>query len=358
MASRLIDFRPSHVRDKLGTKSKVCLLSSRTILNALKDEPLMIMACNIRIKHVVPGIMRAAQDLDAVIAFEIAKSEGGLDGGYTGFIPQLFWETIISYAEEIGYTKPFFIHGDHITIKNQSEQEIESSRKLIDAELKAGFTSFCIDASFNEVPDNIRITTDLAKPLTSQDVGLEVEVGEITHVGKEGRLSTVEESVNFISGLVHNGIKPNLLAVYNGSKHGNYRTGEEVHIDLKRTKEIADAIRPFGVAIAQHGITGTPIHLLEQFVYHGIRKGNVGTEWQNVAHAHLPKDLLDNMKKWAEEKGENIKMATKPFLNDINSIPKENIERCETQAYKEAKAFITAFHARGSASLLEKKLHQ
>lgn len=356
MSSRLIDFRPPHVRDKLGAKSKVCLLSSRTILNALKDEPLMIMACNIRIKHVVPGIMKAAQELDAVVAFEIAKSEGGLAGGYTGFVPKTFWEMIISYAEETGYTKPFFIHGDHITIKNQSDQEVEGSRSLIDAELKAGFTSFCVDASFNEVPDNIRITTDLAKPLMPEDVGLEVEVGEITHVGKEGRLSTVEESVEFISGLVQNGIKPNLLAIYNGSKHGNYHAGEAVHIDLKRTGEIANAIRPFGVAIAQHGITGTPIHLLEQFVNHGIRKGNVGTEWQNVAHAHLPKDLLSRMKKWAEEKGENIKMATKPFLNEINSIPQKNIEQCQKQAYEEAKAYIKAFRAEKSASFLEKKL--
>src|SRR3989338_4610663 len=127
----LLDFKPRHIRNKLGANSKVCLLSSRTILDALKDHELMVMACNIRIKHVVPGIMRAAQELDAVVAFEIAKSEGGLEGGYTGFTPQTFWDTIIGYAEEAGYTKPFFIHGDHITIKNQTPEEIESSRKLI-----------------------------------------------------------------------------------------------------------------------------------------------------------------------------------------------------------------------------------
>ena len=354
--NNLLDFRPRHIRSKLGAHSKVCLLSSRTILDALKNEELITMACNIRIKHVVPGIMKAAQELDAVVAFEIAKSEGGLDGGYTGFVPQTFWDMITGYAEETGYTKPFFIHGDHITIKNKTQEEIESSRKLIEAELKAGFTSFCVDASFNEIPDNIRITTDLAKPLMKEEVGLEVEVGEITHVGKEGRLSTVEESVQFISGLVKNGIKPNLLAVYNGSKHGNYRPGEEVHIDLNRTKEIYDAVKSYGVSIAQHGITGTPKPLLGQFTKHGIRKGNVGTEWQNVAHRNLPKDLMDRMKKWAEENGQNIKMATKPFLEEINSISKEDAQRCIDGAYREAKEFIFAFNAKDSASLLAKKL--
>jgi len=305
---------------------------------------------------VVAGIMKAAQEEDAVVAFEIAKSEGGLEGGYTGFTPKSFWEMLIHYAEKGGFTKPFFIHGDHITVKNQSKEEIESSRKLIDAELKAGFTSFCIDASFNEIPDNTKITTELAKPLMKEDVGLEVEVGEITHVGKEGRLSTVEESVEFISGLHKNGIKPSLLAVYNGSKHGNYRAGEEVHIDLKRTKEIYEAVKPYGVSIAQHGITGTPVNLLDQFRFHGIRKGNVGTNWQNVAHACLPEELMERMKKWAQENNQNIKMATKPFLEEINSIPQKYTDKCTEQAYKEAKAFIRAFNAKGSASLLAKKL--
>lgn len=356
MSAKLLDFRPPHVRGKLGADSKVCLLSSKTILNALENEELLVMACNIRIKHVIPGIMKAAQEQDAVVAFEIAKSEGGLDGGYTGFVPQTFWDTVVGYAEEVGYTKPFFIHGDHITIKNQTSEEIEGSRKLIEAELKAGFTSFCVDASFNEVPDNIRITSDLAKVLMKEDVGLEVEVGEITHVGKEGRLSTVEESVEFISGLNKNGIKPKLLAIYNGSKHGNYKAGEEVHIDLKRTQEVYEAVKPYGVSIAQHGITGTPLQLLNQFTKHGIRKGNVGTNWQNVAHATLPPELLDKMKAWAKDNNKDLKMATKAFLKDINSIPKANVEKCVQKAYEEAKAFIQAFNAKGSASLLAKKL--
>ena len=354
MPKTLFDVRPDHVKGKLG-KSKTCLLSSKTILTSLIDEPLMIMACNIRIKHVIPGIMQAAQELDAIVGFEIAKSEGGFQG-YTGFTPKTFWDTIIEHAEETKFTKPFFIHGDHITIKDKSEKEFNEAKELIEAELEAGFTSFCVDASFNEVSDNIAITCKLSKPLMQCNVGLEVEVGEITHVGKEGRLSTVEESIEFISGLKAEGVNPNLLAIYNGSKHGNYQKGEAVHIDLKRTKEIADAIRPFGVRIAQHGITGTPVHLLSQFVDHGIRKGNVGTNWQNIAHAHLPKELLSEMKAWAEKNGKNIKEATKPFLKEVNTIPKTNRESCKQQAYQEAKNYIKAFRAEGSASLLAKKL--
>ncbi len=53
-------------------------------------------------------------------------------------------------------------------------------------------------------------------------------------------------------------------------------------IDLKRTKEIADVIEPYGVTIAQHGISGTPLDKVSTFRKYGIRKGNVATLFQNV----------------------------------------------------------------------------
>ncbi len=121
--AKLLDLRPEHVRDKLGNKSKVCLLNSHDIFRAIRDEKVIIMACNTRIKHVIPGIMRAAEELDAIVAFELAKSEGDLKGGYTGMTPDIFFDTVVGYAEKVGFSKPFFIHGDHITTKNTSMEE-------------------------------------------------------------------------------------------------------------------------------------------------------------------------------------------------------------------------------------------
>jgi len=348
----LLARRPEQVKKLLGTGSKVCLLNTKDILRGLGEAKVILMACNTRIKHVVPGIMRAAEELDAVVGFEMAKSEGHIDGGYTGQDPKTYFETIVGYAEEVGFTKPFFIHGDHITVKNTSEKEIEEARKLIAAELENGYTSFAIDASFNPIPDNIRITTDLAQPILEAGLGLEVEVGEVGPTGKEATLTTVEEAEEFITGLNDNGVHPDLLAINNGSKHGNYLEGEKIFIDLERTGEIFEKVRPFGVYIAQHGITGTPLHLVGRFADYGIRKGNVGTQWQNIAHEGLPRDLMDEMRKWAQEKGKDIKMATKPFKEQIDNIPKENRDWIANKAYEEAKALIKAFRAEGTASMV------
>jgi fructose-bisphosphate aldolase class II len=353
---KLLDLRPEHVRDKLGTKSKVCLLNSHDIFRAIRDEKVIIMACNTRIKHVIPGIMRAAEELDSIVIFELAKSEGNPDGGYTGMTPDIFFDTVIGYAEKTGLFKPFSIHGDHITTKNTSKEEIESSRKLIEAELKAGYTSFAIDSSFNELEDNILITTQLAQPIVELGLGLEVEVGEVKSAGQEAVITTVEEATTFIGGLWKNNIKPDLLAINNGSKHGNYLEGEKIFIDLDRTKEIYDVIRDKGVCIAQHGITGTPMHLVGKFADCGIRKGNVGTEWQNIAHKGLPKDLMEQMKKWAGDNKKDIKFATKVFVKDINSISEKYQKIIEQDAYQTACEFIRAFRAKKLASKLKDKL--
>jgi fructose-bisphosphate aldolase class II len=166
----------------------------------------------------------------------------------------------------------------------------------------------------------------------------------------------MEEATGFIDGLANSNVHPDLLAINNGSKHGNYLEGEEVSIDLDRTRQIFDVIRPKGLCIAQHGITGTPLSIVGKFADYGIRKGNVGTEWQNVAHRFLPKDLFDLMKGWARENGKDIKFATRKFKKEIDAIPQKNAGQIEQEAYQVACSFIRAFRAENSASLIKRKL--
>jgi fructose-bisphosphate aldolase class II len=354
--NKILNLRPEHIRQKLGQNSKVCLLNSHDIFRVLRDEKVIVMACNARIKHVIPGIMRAAEELDSVVALELAKTEGAVDGGYTAQTPQVFFETIIGYAEAIGFTKPFFIHGDHTTVKDTSPEALKSAQEQIKAELEAGYTSIAIDASFNELEDNIRITTQLAEQIRPYGLGLEVEVGEVKSAGQEGQLTTVKEASTFVNTLLENGVRPDLLAINNGSKHGNYLEGEKVFIDLNRTREVFDAILPKGVCIAQHGITGTPMTVVGSFADYGIRKGNVGTEWQNIAHRFLPQDLMDRMKKWAKENKKDIKFTTREFKQQIDSIPETNAKQIEQKAYQIASDYIKTFRAENLAGLVKTKL--
>ena len=351
--SRLKGFVPENAAKAVPPGNPACPVNGHDVYRTLAPHKTIVMACNIRIPLVIPGIMRAARELEAVVAFELAKTEGDLKGGYTGMTPEIFVDTILRAAKAADFTLPFVIHGDHITVKNTTPGEVESSRALIAAELAAGYTSFAIDASFNEIPENARITADLARPIAERKLGLEVEVGEIKAAGTEAHLSTVEEAVELMERLSAAGISADLLAINNGSKHGNYLEGEQIFIDLERTGQIYRAIHDrFGVSIAQHGITGTPLHLIGRFAEYGIRKGNVGTQWQNVAHAGLPPALMQRMRDWAKEAGKDIKFATRQFKGEIDSVPPESARGIEQAAYEEAKQLFQAFRAGGTARIV------
>jgi fructose-bisphosphate aldolase, class II len=348
---------PETVKNLLGSESKVCIINGSSVYGLLPETPFIIMGCNARIRHVVPGIMRAAEELDAIVAFELTATEGGLDGGYTGQTPSQFVKSLVEYAEICRFSKPFIIHADHITIKDSSAHELDAARELIQVQLDAGYSSFALDASFSPISENVRILSKLVPMLQTQNVGLEVELGEVTPVGRDSSLTTIEDAEEFLSGLATNNINPHLLAIDNGSKSGNYLDGQFVNIDLQRTGEIFETAKKFGVSgLVQHGITGTPLRIVGRLADYGIRKGNIGTLWQNVAHAGLPPELVDEMRDWAREQKRDIKYATAVFAERINSIDQEDIKLIAELAYREAKEFITAFHAKGSVSRLAEAL--
>lgn len=354
---RLREAVPETIRKKLGSSSTVCLLNGTDVFSLLRDDESIVMGCNPRIHHVIPGIMKAAEELDAVVAFELTKSEGGLDGGYTGQTPELFASTVIDYAEQVRFTRPFIIHADHLTVHDATPREFAEAERLLEAQLAAGFTSFAIDASFNPLAENIDIVRRLAALIRAEGFSLEVELGEPKAGENDAPLTSVEETEAFLLGLAERNVHPLLLSINNGSKRGNYLEGEPVNIELDLTGRIFRKVREFGITgLVQHGITGTPLRIVGKLAEYGIRKGNIGTLWQNVAHAGLPLDLMDEMRRWARQTGRDIKHATGVFKEEIDAIPDENIAMITEMAYREAREFLTAFRAKGSASRLAERL--
>jgi len=371
-------------------------IPGNVMYQSLKDKNAIIMAANARITvGVAEGIFRAAKDMDSAIIFEIARSESNLDKGYTGLLPSDYAAKIQEAAEKVGFDM-WVLHADHISVKKGTPEDIEGTKKLIDAQINAGFTSFAIDAShlFNfqggnlreELSKNINATTELAKYIKARmgnrPFGLEVEVGEIGREDASGKVLTKpDEAVTFIRALNENGVFPDLLAIANGSIHGNVYDEhgnmiEQVSIDISQTNAIAKALREnkLDVRIAQHGITGTPRELINTVFPKGdILKGNVATFWQNlfldllkVYHPDLYKTIwdwtLNNFKEKNPGKanneifGKNVKNALKVFYDQIYGIPQETIDTIEALAYAEARVFLKSFSSAGTASIVRKAL--
>ncbi|WML66599.1 MAG: fructose-bisphosphate aldolase, class II [Methanoregula sp. SKADARSKE-2] len=365
------------------------------ILAGVSGRKAIIMAANVRIATVAEGIFRAAKDTDSAVFMELARSECDLRGGYTGMTPQVFSGKMNAAAKATGFDA-WALHADHISIKKGDVAEIEQTKQLIDAQIRAGYTSFAIDASHlfsfegktvrEELAENIRVTTDLAQYIESKmkgnEFGLEVEVGEIGRKDGDGLVLTrPEEAVEFIRALKENNVHPQVLAIANGSTHGhtydeNGNVVEQLSIDIPQTKAIAAALRnnELNVGIAQHGITGTPRELINlHFPKGDIIKGNVGTFWQDVVFDTLKvyePALYKDIRNWTLEKYRpvnpgkkdrqvfdgNCKFAIKEFYSDLYAVDAETEMAIQAMAYAESLVFFRAFGSYGSAALVRKKM--
>ncbi|MHA1270316.1 MAG: class II fructose-bisphosphate aldolase [Candidatus Helarchaeota archaeon] len=360
------------------------------VYRALYNSESIILAVNPRFNiGVLEGIFEAGKKENSIIIFELARSECDLDGGYTGLTPQTFANNVRAAAKKVD-NRNFVIHGDHITIKKKTDEIIQKTKKLIKNQIENGYKSFAIDASFlfnlegkttyEQLENNIKVTTELANFIRDNsrgiDYGLEVEVGEIGKKDEKGLVyTTVEEAVTYIKALNERDIHPNFLAIANGSTHGNIydengKPIEQITIDIPRTIEIAKAIEPFNVRIAQHGITGTPLNLIKEHFPKGlIGKGNVGTYWQNIVWDVLEKheqELFSSIKKWVFGKyrplnpkkteveifGKNSKYAFKEFFNPLHSIQISTVEKIKENAFNEALKFLDAFNSKNTGKLI------
>jgi len=369
-------------------------LSGRLLFDALRDKDCIVLAANTRMtRGVLRGIFRAAKDTESPLIIELAKSECNQHTGYTGYRPSTFAEEVLKTAEEVGWDV-WALHADHITLKKGTKEEIEDTKELIKEQIEAGFTSFAIDASylfdfdgkteFEQLKPNIEVTAELAhfisEKMDGEDFGLEVEVGEIGKKDERGMvLTTPTEAVTFIGALKERGVEPQVLAVANGSVHGNLfdERGNPIPqeaIDIDLTRRITNALREAGYAvrIAQHGITGTPLRLIaERFPKGDIIKGNVGTLWQNIVwnvfELFEPK-LYEKIRNWTLKKfgdgsksetevfGKNSKYAIREFFNDIYNVGEETVRALEASAYFEALRLFRAFGSEGKAPLVREFL--
>lgn len=363
---RFLELRPLNVQRALPG-SRCALVSGRDIARVAGENRAIVMACNIRSPLSALGILQAAKKADSFVFLELAKSEAQYTGVNFHNLPGL----AMHYSSQLGDGVVYALHIDHYAVKSQ--EDLMEALVVVPGAIAAGWTSVAIDASHNPDWENLMYTRDLAMHIPPS-IGLETEVGEIRGAGV---LTTVDESVYYIGGLNSWGIFPDYLAISNGSKHGTYDTdaGEDEGIDLARTAEIAQAVSRYGVTIAQHGISGTPLNKVGEFREYGINKGNVGTLWQNIVFGlemdtesgnavfengsyvkrpdkGVPMELWNRMvaeadgRGWARNSGDYKKLNL-PFHAEIMALPHEYRQRILAETERWALRFFEAFGSVG-----------
>lgn len=362
--------RPPNVA-KLFPNSKALIVSGKFIDRAMLQKGKAIaMAANGRNNFVIRGALQAAQNANAAIIIEIARSEGGA-GAYCAVNYWNIARQVDAVCNELGITVPVAIHADHYGIKN--EQDIGDAQIEIPTLFEAGMTSIAIDAS--HLPDDQNLMANLElNPFVPVWAGLETEVGEIK--GKEG-LSTVEEALFLIQGLNAHDIFPDWIALNNGTTHGIEASGQGIQVDL--TAEIHQALAKYQISGAQHGTSGNSSDRLREIAAKTrTTKANVATALQMISwglevndygNALLDEDgnfikIMDQgvtEEMWKEMtahaeskglKGGNYKKLNLPFENKLmgqtKAVRDRMIMRVEEFVYN---MLVNVLNAKDTASL-------
>lgn len=214
-------------------------------------------------RQMIPAVLAAAREARSPVAIEIAQLE------IVQFAIDLneFMETIARSARDQALDVPVAVHLDH-----------SWDDPVIDAAIRAGFTSVMIDASAKPLEENIARTREIVERAHAVGVGVEAELGRIASADKlettgDSTLYTdPEEARRFVTG---SGC--DFLAVSVGSAHGVYAVKNPT-IDYERLREIRAVT---SIPLVLHGGTGLPEETVRRAIAipgGGISKLNIATE--------------------------------------------------------------------------------
>jgi ketose-bisphosphate aldolase len=166
---------------------------------------------------------------------------------------------------------PICLHLDHCT-------EVEYCKSCTDA----GYTNIMIDASKQDLEENIRQTREVTNYAHGRgDISVEGELGTVS--GVEDQVKVMEDDAQLADPATaaefvkRTGI--DLFAPAIGTAHGVYKTADP-KVDFDRLAKIREALESVGlrVPLVVHGGTGLPEHTVKRLLDLGGSKFNVSTE--------------------------------------------------------------------------------
>ena len=119
---------------------------------------------------VLEQALRRAKELNTPTLIEATANQVNQFGGYTGMVPEDFYQMVLGMAEKIGLSENMIIlAGDHLgplTWQNLPEKEaMDNSIELVYQYAKAGFTKIHLDTSMKvaDDPEGLLSTETIAR---------------------------------------------------------------------------------------------------------------------------------------------------------------------------------------------------
>lgn len=248
------------------------LISAKEMVNKAKREGYAVPHFNINNLEWTRFILEECEEKRSPVILGVSESAVAYMGGY-----DVVTSIVLSLLKDLNITIPVSLHLDH-------GKSPSSCKHAIDA----GFTSVMIDASLDELEENIQKTIEVVEYAKDKNVSVEAEVGAVgteeEGVARESMYAKVEDCLTFVL-KTHT----HLLAPALGSVHGIYKG--EPKLDFERMKEISVQTK---LPLVLHGGTGIPDDMIEKAIICGVHKININTELQMAWSASVRTFLFEN----------------------------------------------------------------
>jgi tagatose 1,6-diphosphate aldolase GatY/KbaY len=175
-----------------------------------------------------------------------------------------------------------------LSVKGWLHLDHGSSLEIVQRCLDEGFDSVMIDASEQELGENIRISSKVVKLAEKYNANVEAELGYIAKLGQELNKNAYTRPADAAFFVNESGV--NALAIAIGSAHGFYK--QEPKLDIPLLSEISKAT---SAPLVLHGSSGIPEAMLQEAIRNGIVKINLATETKNVFMLKLQEILRHNV---------------------------------------------------------------
>jgi len=251
------------------------IATNKELLDRAKKGKYAVAAFNTNNLEYTQAILQAAEELQAPVIIEAAKSEIDYMNGY------VFVDMVRAMVKPLSI--PVGIHLDH------GPTYAEAMRCL-----RYGFSSVMYDGSSLPLEQNILNTRKVVEAAHACGVSVEGEIGVIGQAADspEGP-ATAEDLIGLANPIEcekfvkETGVDCFAAAI--GNAHGIYKKKPELHFDL-----LADIEKRTGVPLVLHGGTGIPLEDIRKAISMGVAKINFSTVMRKGALEVLRKTLNDN----------------------------------------------------------------
>lgn len=297
------------------------LSNLKRLLSVADREKFGVVACNIRSRFVLNGVLEAAWLEKSPVILEVAESEVGYCNMPPKRLAELAYDGIEKMIKKYGYTVPVCIHHDHI------QKDVDG---CVARAIEAGFSSVEVDLSKLPVEENAKKCKEVVERIHPLGISLEVEDGEIGTAAAladpavENKIAEYYSKVEDCKKLCEL-VMPDALAFFVGNGHGQYLKAPIIGYD--RIREICDAVRPMGVFGVMHGGSGLLPENFNKCIESGARKFNYATSLSDIWFESFPKALVEKMQKTGDEQGKPLRKVLDQFEGEWDKLDFSEAEK-------------------------------